>query len=279
MNAFCVFLSFHFVWILINYLKGSVISRKYLMQFINPTIAASVCDISINTRLRTENKNENTNKNFWAKSDKRRGKDSSPLHFQCCGSCNKIPWIRFLTRSPSNNGIMMGPCPSVCPHVPPLVLLREFQVKLIPWHRYASPAVKTDICNCWSSADVLSSACRSLFLREKTAGEWSWPGISCTVASWLGMEECHFTWMILVSPSSWQIYFCLVLFDLSCKPLSEFIVDYNNHILFKHYIKFCIYLKRCSYKKDLSPPASFIWHTFLSMCLTMIFTVCLHAVS
>ena len=52
------------------------------MEFINLTIAASVSDISINTRLRTENKNENTDKNTWAKSDKRRGKNSSPAHFQ-----------------------------------------------------------------------------------------------------------------------------------------------------------------------------------------------------
>jgi hypothetical protein len=33
------------------------------MEFINPNIAALVCDISIDTRLRTENKNENTDKN------------------------------------------------------------------------------------------------------------------------------------------------------------------------------------------------------------------------
>jgi len=30
--------------------------------------------------------------------------------------------------------------------------------------------------------------------------------------------------------------------------------------------------------KDLSPPASFICHIFLLMCLTMIITICLHAV-
>jgi hypothetical protein len=34
------------------------------MEFINPTIVASVCDISINTMLRTENKKENTDKNI-----------------------------------------------------------------------------------------------------------------------------------------------------------------------------------------------------------------------
>ena len=33
------------------------------MQLRNPPIAASICDISINTRLRTETKNENTDKN------------------------------------------------------------------------------------------------------------------------------------------------------------------------------------------------------------------------
>jgi hypothetical protein len=57
-----------------NVLKGLAISRKYLMEFINPTIAALVCDISIDTRLRTENKNENTNKNISAKSDKKKRK-------------------------------------------------------------------------------------------------------------------------------------------------------------------------------------------------------------
>jgi len=87
-----------------------------------------------------------------------------------CGAYN-IPWIRFLKVSSSNNGIIMSPCLSVCPHVPPLILLREFQIKLLVWHGDASPAVKTDICNCWSSAGILSSACRSPFLREKTAGE------------------------------------------------------------------------------------------------------------
>lgn len=139
---------------------------------------------------------------------------------KCCGSYNNIVWIRFLTLSSSNNGIMRGPCPSACPHVPPLILLRELQIKLVLWHRDVSPAVKTDIYNCWSSAGVLSSAYRSLFLREKSAGEWSWPGIPCKVAPSLGMEEDHFSWIILVFPSSWQIYFRLVLFNLFCKPLS-----------------------------------------------------------
>jgi len=48
-----------------------------------------------------------------------------------------------------------------------------------------------------------------------------------------------------------KFIFRLVLFNVSCKMLSEFIFGYNNHILFKHYIKFSIFLKRYLHEKVL----------------------------
>jgi hypothetical protein len=114
-----------------------------------------------------------------------------------CGAYKNILWIRLLTRSSSNDGIMTGPCPSVCPHVPPLILLREFQIKLVLWHRDVFPSVKRDIRNCSQFASgALLASCPvgfdlSLYDRKRLESEAD-QAFPCTVAPWLGMEEYHF---------------------------------------------------------------------------------------
>lgn len=118
----------------------------------------SVCDISINTSLRTENKNENRLRTLEQNLTKEKGNIFLHPISKCCGSYKNILWIRFIILSSSNNGIMRGPCPSVCPHVLPLILLREFQIKLVLLHRDASPAVKTDKCNCCQFASGVQPA-------------------------------------------------------------------------------------------------------------------------
>jgi len=66
------------------------------MQFINPSIAASICDISINTRLRIETKNENADKNTWKNLTKEEGKILLRVISKYCGAYNNITWVRFL---------------------------------------------------------------------------------------------------------------------------------------------------------------------------------------
>jgi hypothetical protein len=123
--------------------------------------------------------------------------------------------MQFLTRSPSNKGITRGVCSSVCPHIPPPLLLKEFQVNLVLRHRDVFPAVTRDISNCCqvASGDYPASCPVRIslsFYERKRLERENHQALPSTVSPWLQMEEYHFSWMIPASPGAWQMYFRLV---------------------------------------------------------------------